>query len=330
MGIFGKVKSFLFETETQILIKAELETQREANKKLYDWNQKLQSHNDSMQAKMDNVLEEVDRNRSVMVGFGGDFHEILAKIREQLDSQDNVIHEGIGKLLETTEHTQAALRNHNQELISHAEVLHKHDETIKGKLQIVYDNFMRQFVNLDKRLQSLDVTVSDMIQSAHDQTTVKLEGLKEDSSLLISTVGNIEEVVTNPKPHSDLMELVTSIQKGVEHINGFLNDEEYKQQWDMKQITGQLVKVQALLESVEALIPEPPGNTQTKILEVFASTDYAYLSPKHIIDKLGMSKKQVYSALVRMCNNGTLVLLGRGQYALPSVGESIANDSSEE
>ena len=359
MGIFGKVKNFLFETETQIIIKAELEAHREANKKLLERNEKLQSHNESMQSKMDKVLEEVDRNRSVMVGFGGDFHEILAKIREQLDSQDKVIHEGIGKLLETTEHNQAKLAKYYDEFVSHTEVLYKHDNDVKGKLQIIYDDFLKHFANLDERLESLAVTTGEginktktMIQSSHDTIVDKMltdhnnvnnhaaeihDSIRSNSIDVIDkieesagTLGNIEEVITNPKPHSDIIELATSIQKGIEHINGFLNDEEYKQKWDMKQVTNQLIEVRQLLETLEAFIPEPPGDTQTKILEMFASTDFAYLSPKAIMDELGMTRKQVYSALARMCKNGSLVLLGRGQYALPSVGESIANDSSEE
>ena len=176
--------------------------------------------------------------------------------------------------------------------------------------------------------------IKTMIQSSHESI---LEGVSSNSRDVIDkidesigTLGNIEEVVTNPKPHADFMELATAIQKGVEHINGFLNDDEYKERWSMKQVTDQLMKVRSLLEAVEALFPAPSGDTQTKILEVFASTDLAYLSPKEIMDKLGMSKKQVYSALTRMHSNGSLVLLGRGQYALPSVGKKLAGDSSEE
>lgn len=430
MGLFGKVRDFLFETEAQLLIKAELETQRVANKKLFDWNEKLQSHNNELEVKMGKVLNKLDEqntwaaahNDSVeqsIVELKGILRSVLERnewgsINDLIEIQSNELKsitraltdnhidvynkfEGQGELnkslyqkvesildvtvafnhdmvqdhLKRVSDTIIRSRDDLQSIIralaeNHIDVLRKsndtsfmnakkqiddivekyidpmymkldgHDKTIHKSLDRLssrLDGMVKEFVDHDSTIKGkLNLLYGDMNKRGeitNEMITNYLDRTKSDLDLLISTLGNVEEVVTHPKPHSDMMELASRIQSSVEHINGFLDSEEYKQQWDMKQVQTEMRELRVLLECVEAFMPTPSGNTQAKILELFASTDQMFFTPKMMVNELGYTKKQVYSALGRMTKNGSLVLLGRGQYTLPNVGEKLAGDEDE-
>ena len=266
MGFFGKVRDFFFETEAQILIKCELETQRESNKKLYEWNEKLQSHNSDLQEKFDTMLVKMGMIYDDQVTQYRALHKKLNPLMKQVDSIVDVLLED-GALNST---------------------LTKHHDGIKERLSIVYDHVTKQ---TNKTNELVDSIVDSKVTHLHN--------------------------------------MADSIQKTVEHINGFLNDEEYKQQWDMKQVEAQLVEVRQLLETVDALFPKPSGGTQEKIQELFESTDKLTLKPKDIMESLEFSKRQVYSALSRMCKNGSLLLLNRGEYTTQAKLDKYNNDQKK-
>ena len=326
MGFFGAVKNFFFETEAMLLIKCELETQREANKKLFEWNEKLQSHNEQMRANMDKVLVKLDEqnkfNKSLTDGV--------------INITSNIVNDHIKPLaIAVSEH--GALNSN----------LTKHHDAIKERLAVIYNhttkhaNKTNELVDsiVDAKITPLSNTV-ESVRIGVGNTTDKLaalqsvmlghfENLRSDADLLLKTISNVEQVVTEPKPLADLRELVDKTLQSVEHINGFLNSEEYKQQWDMKQVEVHLVEVRQLLETVDALFPKPSGGTQEKIQELVESTDKLYLKPKDIMDALGFSKRQVYSALSRMCKNGSLLLLNRGEYTTQSKLDKYNDDQKK-
>ena len=311
MGFFGAVKNFFFETEAMLLIQCELETQRKANKKLFEWNEKLQSHNDDLQTKLDTMSDK------------------MSMIYDDQVTQNRRLHAKI------TESTKGLAKSDD---------ISNHNDAIKERLSVIYDHTTKQANKTNELVDSIvDASISPLSNTVEavrigvGNTTDKLaalqsvmlgqfEKLRSDADLLLNTISNVEQVVTEPKPLADLRDMGNNILQSVEHINGFLNSEEYKQQWDMKQVEVQLVEVRQLLETVDALFPKPSGGTQDKIHELFESTDKLHLTPKDIIDALGFSKRQVYSALSRMCKNGSLLLLNRGEYTTQTKLDKYNND----
>ena len=364
MGFFGKVRDFFFETESQLIIKCELETQREANKKLFAWNGKLQSHNELLQEKMDTVLTRLDENNKFIharidglmsATSNKEIQEDLNKMSEKMGfiyddqvTQNRRVH---AKITESTEGLSNVIND----------VVKDHNTGMKERLSLIFDKIscesnktnmladsivdakITPLINTveairsgvgdgNDKLTALQTLISGCFENV-DATIAEIKNMlagiaagmvnhfgnmKDDLNMLLTTVGNVEEVVTNPKPFAEIKDVVDIIFRTVEQTHGYLNNEEYKQQWDMKQVTAQLVEVRQLLEMVEALFPKQSGESQKEILNLFEDIGELYLTPKNMMNLLGYSNKQVYSALAKMVKNGSIVLLNRGQYTTPS------------
>ena len=320
MGFFGSVKNFFFETEAQLIIQCELETQREANKKLFKWNEKLQVHNEYLQEKMDKILTTIDEqaefHKACIDGLMGVISNTV--VEQGIKPLAKDVNDSHVKIMESTEGLSNAITG-IRECFS---VIFDRICDESNKTNMLVDSIV------DAKITPLNNTVEAIrsgVGDGNDKLTALpnlisgcFEKTKYDLGLLITTLSNVEEVVTNPKPLADLKDVIDKTLQSAEHINGFLNSEEYKQQWDMNQVTQQLVEVRQLLETVEALFPKPSGESQKEILNLFEDIEKLYLTPKNMMNLLGYSNKQVYSALAKMVKNGSIVLLSRGQYTTPS------------
>ena len=228
--------------------------------------------------------------------------------------------------LETQRESNKKLYEWNEKLQSHNEQMRANMDKMLEKMGMIYDDQVTQYRALHKKLNPLmeqvDSIVGVLLEDGDLNSTLTkhYDGIIESLSIVYDHVtkqtnktNELVDSIVDSKV-TPLHNMADSIQKSVEHINGFLNDEEYKQQWDMKQVTQELIAVRQVLETVDALFPKPSGETQHEILNLFDKTDRVYFTPKNMMDMLGYSKKQVYSALARMCKNGSLLLLNRGQY----------------
>ena len=297
MGFLGSVKNFFFETEMQRVIHCELETQREANKKLFAWNENLQSQNKGIQEKLDKMSEKMGLIYDDQVTQNRRLH---AKMTESTEGLSNVI-AGIRECLSVIFDKISDESNKTNMLV---------DSIVDAKITPLHNTVeaIRSGVgDGNDKLTALPTLISGYFEKTED-------GLDQ----LISTLANVQDVVTNPKPLSDLQDVINNVSQTVEQTHGYINSDDYKQQWDMKQVTAQLVEVRQLLATVEALFPKPSGESQKEILNLFEDIEKLYLTPKDMMNLLGYSNKQVYSALAKMVKNGALLLLNRGQYTTPS------------